>query len=162
MRRSVCLLLILLVAVANGQKQKAPDFTLSGLNGKQFRLADHLGKGPILINFWATWCIPCKLEMKALKKLYRKYHRKGLQIISIAIDDPKTVEKVRVEARIKKYPFLILLDTNSEVFHLYGGVNPPLTVLLDKHGYIVYSHDSYRKGDEHHLEQEIIPLLEKE
>ncbi|RMI19504.1 MAG: TlpA family protein disulfide reductase [Calditrichaeota bacterium] len=141
------------------QEKDAPDFSLPMLDGKTYRLSEHIGEGVILINFWATWCIPCHSEMKALRKIYQKYHDQGLEILSISIDDPKTVSKVKGFVRSKKYPFTILLDTNNEVFQLYRGSNPPLSVLINQQGKIVYTHTGYRKGDEKALEEHIQKLL---
>ena len=159
MRQILLLFLLFLSTAAFAGKNAAPEFTLPDMNGNNYTLSQHFGKGPILINFWATWCLPCRTEMKALKKIYKKYSDNGLQILSISIDDPRTVSKVKGTVKTNRYPFIILLDTNSEVFQLYQGTNPPLSILIDKNGEIVYSHAGYRKGDEKKLEQEIAQLL---
>lgn len=144
------------------QDNTAPDFNLPDLDGKNYQLSENTGKGPILINFWATWCIPCRAEMKKLKDIYNDYHEQGLEILSISIDDTKTVNKVKGFVKTNRYPFTILLDTNSEVFQLYQGSNPPQTVLIDQNGKIAYTHTGYRKGDEIKLAEEIAKLLKKE
>ncbi|RMF60257.1 MAG: TlpA family protein disulfide reductase [Calditrichaeota bacterium] len=145
--------------IAFAQENKAPDFVLPDIDGNNYRLYDHLGEGPILINFWATWCIPCREEMKKLKKIYKKYKDDQLEILSISIDDPKTVGKVKGFVNTYRYPFTFLLDTNNEVIRLYQGNNPPYTVLLDKDGTIVYTHTGYRKGDEKKVEEKIAHLI---
>jgi peroxiredoxin len=144
------------------QDKMAPDFNLPDMNGKNYQLSENLGKGPILINFWATWCIPCREEMKKLKKIYQTYEKDGLQILSISIDDPKTVNKVKSFIKTNRYPFTVLLDTNNEVFQMYKGTNPPLSILMDKTGSIVYDHTGYRKGDEKKMEEEILALIDAE
>lgn len=150
------LLLFTSITFAN---EKASDFTLPNLKGENYQLSDNFTKGPILMNFWATWCLPCKAEMNAYKKIYKKYSNKGLQIVSISIDDPRTVSKVKNAVRTNRYPFTILLDTNSEVFQLYQGTNPPLSLIINKDGQIIYSHTGYRKGDEKKIEKIIADLL---
>ena len=155
----VSVLLLLFVASGFAQQEKAPDFVLPDIEGNNYQLWENLGKGPIVINFWATWCIPCREEMKKLKKIYKKYKDDGLVILSISIDDPKTVGKVKGFVNTYKYPFTFLLDTNNEVIQLYQGTNPPYTVLLDKDGTIVYTHTGYRKGDEKKLAEQIEYLL---
>lgn len=158
--KNVCiLLLICFVTVGIAQENTPPDFILPDLEGNNYQLSKNYGEGPILINFWATWCIPCKAEMKKLKKLYKKYKDDGLQILSISIDDPKTVSKVRTDVRSNRYPFTILLDTNSEIFQLYKGTYPPLSIIIDKDGQVAFSHNGYRKGDEKILDKKIQELI---
>lgn len=162
MRFRWLVLLALLTAPAAGQvvkDQRAPDFTLLDLDGENFSLSEHLGKGPILINFWATWCTPCLEEMKALIPVYEKFNGKGLEILSIAVDDPKTVTRVKSYVHSRKYPFKILLDTNNEVMQMYQTSVPPFSVLLRGDGTIAYTHTGYRKGDEVELESRIQALL---
>jgi len=159
MQRMLVLFFLFLTVFAFAAPTTAPDFTLPDIAGNNYQLAKNFGKGPILINFWATWCLPCRSEMKALKKIYKKYKDDGLQILSISVDDPRTVSKVKGAVRTNRYPFTVLLDTNSEVFQLYQGTNPPLSILIDKNGEIVYTHTGYRKGDEINLQKKIAKLL---
>lgn len=160
MKKLILFTFLGLTFFAFAQERTAPDFNLPDLNGQNYQLTENLGKGPILINFWATWCIPCREEMKKFKKIYSTYQKDGLQILSISIDDPKTVSKVKSFIRTNQYPFTVLLDTNNEIFQLYKGTNPPLSVLMDKNGKIVYDHTGYRKGDEKKLEEEIAALIQ--
>ncbi|NIW80680.1 MAG: redoxin domain-containing protein [Calditrichae bacterium] len=161
MRGMAFLLMLCFSLSLFSQSETAPDFVLPDLDGENYKLSENLGNGPVLINFWATWCIPCRSEMKKLKDIYEEYHPKGLEILSISVDDPKTVGKVRAFVNTHRYPFKILLDTNNEIFQLYQGSNPPLTVLIDKEGEIVYTHTGYRKGDEKKLEKMIVELIEE-
>lgn len=154
--------LTLVFMPGTAQDKSAPDFVLPTLDGENFQLSENLGSGPVLINFWATWCLPCLSEMKQLKKIYQQYEDRGLQILSISIDDTRTVGSVRKMVRSRRFPFTILLDTNSEVFKMYQGTNPPLSLLIDNAGNIVYTHSGYRKGDEKKVEKEILALLETE
>lgn len=162
MKKLVLLAMLIFGLTAAAQEKTAPDFTLPTLEGKNYQLSKNLGKGPILINFWATWCIPCREEMKKLKEIYQTYEKDGLQILSVSIDDPKTVSKVKSFINTNRYPFTVLLDTNNEVFQLYKGTNPPLSLLLDQNGKIVYEHTGYRKGDEKKLEEKIAALIPQE
>lgn len=167
MKQIILISLIILAAHSSGsaqinQDKTAPDFVLSKMSGKNYQLSENLGQGPILINFWATWCIPCHEEMKKLKKIYEKYHEQGLDILAISVDDTKTVSSVPGFINARKYPFTVLLDTNNEVMQLYQANTPPFTVLIDRAGRIVYTHSGYRKGDEIKIEKEITALLGKE
>jgi cytochrome c biogenesis protein CcmG/thiol:disulfide interchange protein DsbE len=159
------LLTILLISLStagddsNSQK-KAPDFTLQDIEGSDYNLYENLEKGPVVINFWATWCVPCIEEMKKMKHLHQKYSGKDVQFLAISVDDPKTVGRVQSFVKSHRYPFTILLDTNNDVMKLLQGTVPPYTVLLDKNGNIVYSHVGYRMGDEKKLESELKKLLD--
>ena len=145
---------------ADDAENLAPDFILPDMDGQNYRLSENLGEGPIVINFWATWCIPCREEMKELKKIYKKYKDNGLEILAISIDDPKTVSRVKSFIKSRDYPFTVLLDTNSEVLFLYQAKSPPYTALLDSKGNIILTHSGYRKGDEILLDNEISKLIE--
>jgi cytochrome c biogenesis protein CcmG/thiol:disulfide interchange protein DsbE len=137
----------------------APDFVLPDLKGNNYKLSENLNKGPILINFWATWCVPCREEMKKLVEVYEKYEDGGLQILAISIDDPKSVSRVKSFINTRKYPFKVLLDTNSEVMQLFQAENPPYTALLNSKGMVFYTHSGYRKGDEKILDDKISMLI---
>lgn len=148
------------VLAQENESHTAPDFVLPDLKGNNYKLSENLNQGPILINFWATWCIPCREEMKKLVDVYEKFERDGLQILAISIDDPKSVARVKSFINSRKYPFKVLLDTNSEVMQLFQAKNPPYTALLSSSGNIYFSHSGYRKGDEKILEDQIAMLIQ--
>jgi cytochrome c biogenesis protein CcmG/thiol:disulfide interchange protein DsbE len=162
MKKSILFLLVSIMSMfaQDVVSNVAPDFVLPDLEGENFKLSDNLNQGPILINFWATWCIPCREEMKKLKDVYKKFAEDRLQLLAISIDDPKSVARVKSFINSRKYPFKVLLDTNSEVMELFQAENPPYTVLLNPEGIIFYSHSGYRKGDEKILEDKIAMLIE--
>lgn len=102
------------------QGQPAPAFSLVDLNGKKVSLADYKGK-PVLVNFWATWCGPCKLEMPWLQEFSQKYAPQGLTILGVAADDaPKNVISGVVTKSGVTYPILL---KDGKVEELYGGVD---------------------------------------
>jgi peroxiredoxin len=162
MKRIMLLVTLCLSVFVLAQTGQAPDFVLPDLNGKNYKLSEKLGKGPVLINFWATWCVPCQEEMKKLKEIYKQYEKDGLAILSISLDDPKTLGKVKSFVNTNRHPFKFLLDADTKVFKLYQGANMPFTILLDKQGQIVYTHTGYRKGDEKKLETKIAQLIQKD
>jgi peroxiredoxin len=111
--------------------KEAPQFTLKNLSGEEISLASFRGK-VILINFWATWCKPCKVEMPSLNELYNTFKDRGLVVLGISIDSSeKPVEKF-----LKKIPldFPILLDSEVEVPKEYKVFAYPSTFLIDKRG----------------------------
>jgi peroxiredoxin len=142
--------------------EKSPLFTLKTLTGENYSLEKNLGRGPIVINFWATWCGPCFLEMKSMKKVYDTFAAKGVQFLSIAIDDNKTQPQIPGMIRTYKIPFTILLDGNKEVFKRFQGTNPPNLFILDKNGMLVYKHSGYIKGDEKKVGTILADLLAAE
>ena len=160
----VLLGIVLLVAWLPAQEEnvvgkQAPDFVLKDLDGKNFRLSENLEKGPVVMNFWATWCVPCIEEMKKVKKLYKEFSDDGVQFLAISVDDPKTVGRVKSFVKSHRYPFKVLLDTNNEVIRMFQGNVPPFTVVIGKNGKIVYTHVGYRRGDEKKLKEVIQNLI---
>jgi thiol-disulfide isomerase/thioredoxin len=116
--------------------------------------------GPVLINFWALWCQPCRAEMKALKEIRIKYSLKGLTILGFNQDTPRSVAKVKayVSSQGIKYP--VILDGNTEIFRKFNGQAMPFSILIDTSGDIVYKHTGYLPGDEKKLMEEIDKLVE--
>ncbi|HEY9188239.1 MAG TPA: TlpA disulfide reductase family protein [Ignavibacteria bacterium] len=111
---------------------KAPDFTLEDLNGKNVKLSDFKGK-VVIINFWATWCPPCKAEIPDFIELYKTYQKKGLVILGIALDNKEKVVKFVKDNGIN-YPILM---GNQEVSNLYGGISGiPTSFVVDRKGII--------------------------
>lgn len=113
----------------------APAFTLVTLDGKKVSLSDYKGR-PVVVNFWATWCAPCKLEMPWFEEFRQKYQAQGFEILGIAEDDAgkdeiaKTAKKVAVT-----YPILL---TDGKVAPAYGGVDMlPTSFYVDRKGVVV-------------------------
>lgn len=113
----------------------APGFTLTSLDGKKVSLADYKGR-PVLVNFWATWCAPCKLEMPWFEQFRQQYKGQGFEILGIAEDD---ASKDEIEKSVKKigvsYPILL---TDGKVAPKYGGVDYlPMSFFIDRNGIVV-------------------------
>jgi peroxiredoxin len=120
---------------AQWRGKAAPEFTLESLEGKTVRLADFRGK-TVLLNFWATWCQPCKIEMPWFEELQKQYGPEGLQVVGIAMDDASKEDIARFAKDLGvNYP--ILLGKES-VGNAYGGVQfLPSTFFIDREGKIV-------------------------
>jgi cytochrome c biogenesis protein CcmG/thiol:disulfide interchange protein DsbE len=138
---------------------RVPDFQLKDLEGQRVALDDLLGKGPILISFWATWCKPCIKEMPHLHELYHRYKEHGFLVVAISEDSPRSLSKVKSFIAGKKYDFLVLLDENNAVQRKFNFRALPYTLLLDEEGRMVYSRLGYRPGDEKMLEEKLLPLI---
>ena len=134
----------------------APDFQLDDVGGDRFVLSEHLGKSVVVLDFWATWCDPCKVELPRLAELHEKFRARGLVMVGIAVDGPETIAQVRGEVRQLRIPFRVLLDQESRVVAMY---NPrrsaPYVVVIDRGGRIVHRHEGYTPGDEVGLAREI-------
>jgi peroxiredoxin len=145
---------------ASGGGGSAPDFTLSTVDGEDFHLADHIGEEVLLLNFWATWCEPCRTEMPHLNRFQQEYGDQGFRIVAISMDGPESVSRVRSHIGRYDFSFTVLLDQESEVTQLY---NPrraaPFNALIDRSGSIVWSHEGYAPGDEIEVEQRIRTAL---
>ena len=114
---------------------RAPDFSLQTLDGKPFRLSEMAGR-PVLINYWATWCIPCKVELPILEKLHQEYQQKGLYIVSVNAIDQDSVDKVQGIVDQFSMTFPVLLDQGGQFASLYKTMFFPTTVLVDASGVI--------------------------
>jgi peroxiredoxin len=113
----------------------APDFTLTSVDGKQMKLSDLRGKA-VLLNFWATWCGPCKVEIPWFMELEKEYAPQGLVIVGVSMDDDprKDVPKFAQEMKID-YPILIGTEAVADQ---YGGVDGlPVTFYINREGKIV-------------------------
>jgi peroxiredoxin len=109
----------------------AEDFTVPMADGASFRLSRHRGK-TVLINFWATWCPPCREEMPALERLYREHRDRGLVLLAISIDaDPKVVAPY---VKTSQLTFPIALDPKAEVANKYGVRALPSSFVVDRQG----------------------------
>lgn len=153
----IALTIALLAATAYGDE--CADFTLEDLDGDLITLSDFYGEGPILINFWATWCTPCKNELPHLQKLWEEFEDQGFTLITISEDSPKSQAKISPYVKSKKFTFKVLLDPDKEVLTLLQGSTLPYRVLLDSDGTIIETHQGYNPGDELTLKTEIEKLL---
>ena len=114
---------------------RAPDFALQAMDGKTYRLSELAGR-PVLINYWATWCIPCKAELPILEKLYQEYQQKGMVIISVNAIDQDSTDKVQGIVDQFGMTFPVLLDQGGQFANLYQAIFFPTTVLVDASGVI--------------------------
>ena len=136
---------------------KAPGFTARNLKGHRVQLADHRGQ-VVILNLWATWCGPCRVEMPGLENLYRRYRSEGLEILAVSLDkgDAGKVQKFTDEYQLS---FPILLDTDGEVEGLYNTFTIPTTYVIDKHGMVVAEVDGAKNWESEETFQALEYLL---
>ena len=122
------------VQTAVREGNTAPDFSLETLDGKKVRLADLRGK-PVLINFWATWCPPCRNEMPEIQAAYEKYTDKGLVVLAVDFTVQDKLTDVKSYIQELKLTFPILLDDTGDVSAgLYGMIGLPTSFFIDPDG----------------------------
>lgn len=120
-----------------GGKEPAADFSLALFDGGNFRLSDYRGS-PVIVNFFASWCVPCKVEAPVLEKAFQDYGDDGVAVVGIAIQDTETKAKDFVEELGLTYP--AGLDADSTIKEAYGVFGLPMTYFIDKAGLINYTH----------------------
>jgi len=138
-----------------------PDFKLPDLDNKPVQLKHLLKNGPVLIDFWATWCKPCVKYFPVLQGWHEKYGPKGLTIVAINEDGPRSLAKVKPFARSLKAGFTVLIDQNSDVMRLLRVQNLPTSLLIAQDGSIVTRHTGYTEETTKATEAKIVELLTK-
>lgn len=113
----------------------APDFSLPDRDGNIRRLSSFRGR-VVLLNFWATWCLPCRSEMPSLEALYQTYKHQGFEVLTVA-SDVQGAEVVQPFVAQHHLTFLTLLDTTAHVTRTYGVTTLPTTYVLDRQGRLV-------------------------
>ena len=134
----------------------APDFTLKSAEGRNLRLQEQRGQ-VVLVNFWASWCGPCKQEMPHLNRLYDKYRASGFTLLAVNIDDDARHGAATAAKWGLKFP--VLLDADKSVTKLYDLGAMPSTVLIDRDGRVRFLHRGYREGVEDTYERQIRELV---
>lgn len=147
---------------ASAQSSSIVNLTLEGLDGSSSKLSQYLKKGPVYLNFWALWCEPCKLELRALKSFAKEHENDPFTIIAVNQDSPKSLAKVKAYVKSQSYPFTVILDPNTQVFQAFNGQNLPFSVLIDKSGKVVSTRTGYFPGDEKEIQKDILKLISKE
>ena len=155
---TACLISLVCVSLAGAASVKgpAPNFTLKSLGGKNLKLSEMTGN-VVLINFWASWCAPCREEMPLLNALHKKYQPLGFTVLGVNVEE----ELDGARRFLKNVPvdFPILLDNTNKVSKQYKVVAMPTTVVVDRDGNMRYLHEGYKPGDEKKYRQMIKKLI---
>lgn len=149
-------LALMLPVQAEDVSGPAPDFTLTSRDGQTVSLSELKGQ-VVMINFWATWCGPCRQEMPLLEQLYTRYEGLGFTLLGVNIEeDSKLADRFLEETPVT---FPILFDPENGVSKLYNVSAMPSTVLVDRAGNVRYLHHGYQPGYENEYQNQIRALV---
>jgi thiol-disulfide isomerase/thioredoxin len=152
-------LIMLLFTFLSADEGKLPVLKLKDLNNKRLDLSSLYEDGPVAINAWNMSCEPCKKEMKYLNEFHIKYQNQGFKFVSVNIDSPRSMSKVKSYIKSMKWDFPILSDPRAEFFRKTGGKVMPYLLLVNKDGSIFKRHVGFNPGEEVALEAEIVEML---
>jgi cytochrome c biogenesis protein CcmG/thiol:disulfide interchange protein DsbE len=158
-RVSTAIIAVLFLATPLLAKDSAPDFNLRSPEGKRLHLKSMLKNGPVLLDFWATWCKPCIKAMPKLQEIHEGYKDQGLTVVGVNEDGPRGQSKVKPFLRARKLTFPIALDSDGGLMKRMRVTALPTTILVDRDGEIVYRRAGFTKGSEKDLIKAIEALM---
>ncbi len=135
----------------------APGFSLQSSDGQQVSLGELKGK-VVMVNFWATWCVPCRQEMPHLQALYERYNSLGFELLAVNVEK-NNAEGARKWLEETPVTFPVLFDPNNEVTKLYKVQTMPSTVLVARDGTMRFIHHGYKPGYENDYQTQVRALL---
>ncbi|MFH1689929.1 MAG: TlpA disulfide reductase family protein [Candidatus Eisenbacteria bacterium] len=142
-----------------GADKKAPEFTLPNLDGDDVTLSELLEDGPVIVDFWATWCKPCIKAFPDLQEIFDNYKNCGLKVVAISIDGPKSMSRVGSLIKSKGNTFEVLLDPSQKIARQFHVTSVPRTVLVRTDGTIAYAVTGYRPQNHEELGAAVARLL---
>ncbi len=134
----------------------APAFTLGSSAGSNVNLAQYKGQ-VVMLNFWASWCGPCRQEMPLLESIYKKYNRMGFTLIGVNVEPDSNAANQWLKQTPVSFP--ILYDKDSKVSRMYDVAGMPSTVIIDRTGKVRVLHRGYKPGDENEYLDSIRTLV---
>ena len=157
--KKLCIALLCLFApwaMAVEIEGSAPDFTLKSDSGENLRLSEYRGQ-VVMINFWASWCGPCRQEMPLLEDIHQRYEKLGFTVFGVNVDDDPT----KAQKILKDIPvtFPVLFDSDNQVSALFDIDAMPTTILVDRDGNMRYLHRGYKPGYEDDYRQQVKLLV---
>ena len=160
--RIITLLFFIITTTIYSQNKLLPSVDVKTINGKSININSiDNDEMPIVINFWATWCKPCKKELNNIAEVYDEWQDEtGVKIIAISIDDTRSMSKVAPYVNSVGWEYEVYLDPNGELKRAMGVSTVPHTFLLNSKKEIVWQHRGYVDGDEDELFDEIQNLIE--
>jgi len=148
--------LALMASAQASAPQAAPEFALPDATGSTVSLADFEGQ-VVLINFWASWCGPCREEMPLLDQLSDRYGPLGFTMLGVNVEEDSTLADQFLEGTPVDFP--ILYDRENSVSQLYDVIAMPTTVIVDRQGQVRFVHHGYEPGNENEYQDQIRALI---
>ncbi len=141
------------IIIGQNSTKTIPAVDVQSLDGTTFNTSNLKNNGkPIIINFWATWCSPCKRELNNIAEMYEDWQDEtGVKLVAMSIDDARNMAKVAPYVNGKAWEYDVYIDPNGDFKRALGVNNVPHTFLVDGNGQIVWQHNSYSEGDEYEL-----------
>jgi len=146
-------------ALAGDGNESAPDFTLSRDNGQVISLSDLRGQ-VVMINFWASWCGPCRQEMPFLEQIHQRYEPLGFTLLGVNVEEDSDDAIAFLQERPVSFP--ILFDPKNDVSKRYDVIAMPSTVLIDRQGNVRHLHHGYKPGYENDYQDQVRALVREQ
>lgn len=143
--------------IALKPRPPAPDFTLSDIKGRNYSLAQLRGK-VVLLNFWASWCLPCRMEMPSMELLRRSFPHKDFEILAVDLNEPRSVVLDYISQFKPQLPFPVLLDQHEHVASMFRIQGPPTSFLVDRSGRLAYT----VTGARNYMNRRILTIISRE
>src|ERR1044071_2307627 len=160
MFKGLALAVVCASALAASSQAPAPAFKLSGRGGKTIDLSQFKGQ-VVMINFWASWCGPCRKEMPLLEDIYKKYKPMGFTMLAVNVEPDTKAADAWLGKLAKPVTFPIAYDVDSKVSKLYKVETMPSTVIVDRKGNVRALHRGYKAGDENFYLTQIRTMLKE-
>lgn len=162
MRYLLLTTLITLSSLLTYAQDQLPNIELENMDGEEVNILDIVknnGKEITIINFWATWCKPCRNELENIAYLYPDWQKMyDVELIAVSIDDTRTQPQIRPYVNGQAFEYRILLDGNQKFFRAVNGITPPLTLVVNANGEILEIEHGYIEGNEYKLEEKLAEL----
>ena len=147
--------ILLIAGFGLAQEVQLPSAKLKDLQNKNAEISELVEGKLTLVNFWASYCVPCRKEMKYLDQMHADYEPRNVQVLGIAIDDARTVGRVKSMVKSQRISYPIYLDTEQKLYKTFSTEALPFSILVGPDGKILWDHTGYVPGDEVEMEKEI-------
>jgi thiol-disulfide isomerase/thioredoxin len=157
---SFAVVVVLLVGLAVSARADVPKgIILKGLTDERAEVDSLVVTGPVVINFWATWCRPCRIEMPHLQKVYAEMESLGVHFAAVSLDNPRSKDRLSSYVAKENIALPVYHDADGSLAKLFKVQAIPTTIVLDREGQIIYMTRGYRPGDEILLKKKLEELL---